>query len=97
MQLSFALRVNIGKARRVAVAGTLCSSLWVEKADINEAGLAAIRKQSVALMNERNSLVYHLEAVQQVVSSLQRKAELSMGQMYLWNDATHQRQLTLDH
>ena len=68
----------------------------VERADINEAGLVAIREQNIVLMNERNSLVYQLEDLQQEVSSLQRMAEVTMGQLYFWNDAAHQRQFTLD-
>ena len=63
---------------------------------MNEAGLASTREQNVALMNERESLVYELEALQQGLSSLQRKAELTMGQLRLWVDRNLQRQLTLD-
>ena len=47
-------------------------------------------------MNQRNSLVYQKETLQQEVLSLQRKTKVTMGQLKLWNDAAQQSHLTLE-
>ena len=49
-----------GKAQEVADAVTLYSLSSVERADMNEAGLATIRDKIVVPMNERNRVVYQL-------------------------------------
>ena len=51
------------KIQGIAVAGTLYPLSLVERADTNEAGPAAVRKQNVSMMNERNGLVYQLETL----------------------------------
>ena len=57
------------KARKVAKCATLSCLSLVERADVDGAGLVAIWDPNVALMNDRNSLVYQSGALQQ------RKAE----------------------
>ena len=47
-------------------------------------------------MNERKIQVFQVEAVLQEVSSLQRKAEVSKGQLHFQKDEAHQHQLTLE-
>ena len=93
---AFSVKGEHSKARKVGVAGTLHPLSRVDKVDKNEAGLDAIQEQNVNLINEGNSLVYQLEALQQEVLSLQRNTEVTMGKLYLWKDAARQRQLTLD-
>ena len=82
--VAFCVEGKHSKTQKVAVFGTLYPLSSVERADINEAGLSATRQQNVALMNGRNSLVYNLESLQQVVLSLHREAEVSTEQLYLW-------------
>ena len=67
------------QTRKVEVAGTFYPLSLVEGADINEVSLAAVREQIVTLTNERNSLVYQIEALQQEVSSFQRKVKKTRG------------------
>ena len=71
------------QAQKLLVAEALHPMLLVEMADISEAGLTIDRKQNVALLNERSRLVYQMEAFQQELSSLQRKAEVTMIQLQL--------------
>ena len=84
------------KARKTALAGTFYFLLRVERADVNEPGFVVIWEENLVLINEHSNLVYHLEALQLEVSSLQRKTEAIVGQLYNWKDAAHQRQLMLD-
>ena len=65
---------------------TLCPLSLARRADIDETGLAAVRDQNVTLRKERSSLFYQLEGLRQEVSSLQRKAEVTMGQLQLPKD-----------
>ena len=47
-------------------------------------------------MNERNSLLYQIEALQQEVLFFQRKTEMTVGQLQLWKKVAHHRHLRLD-
>ena len=78
------------KARNKAVARTPHPLSLVERANQSEAGLNFIRKENVALINERSGLVYKIEALQQGVSSHQREAEMTMGQLQVREEAGHQ-------
>ena len=70
---------------------------WVERADLSEANPAVIREQKVALVNEHNSPLNQLEALQQEVSSLHGKAEAMMRQLYFRKRAAHRWHLKPDN
>ena len=84
----FSFEGKNSQARKVKVAGRLYPLSLVERVDKDEAGLPAIREQNVALIKERISLVCQQEALKHEVSSLQRKAETTTRQSYLWKNAT---------
>ena len=75
----FRLEVKKRKDQTVAAAGTLFPWSLVEKAGINEARLAAIREQKVALLNERNNLVYQKETLQQELLELSEEGRSNHG------------------
>ena len=61
----------------------------VERANKNETGLATDQEENVMQLNERNRLVNQIEALHQEVFSIQRKAEVTMGQLQLRRDVVH--------
>ena len=73
------LQVEYSKARKVAVAVTLNLLSLFQRIIMKESDLATIQERNIALMNERNSLVYGIGAPQQEVSSFWRKGEVTMG------------------